>query len=321
MENLEIYRSTIEKEEERFTPVHTEVVCPIQIKEGSLQHDLVVDVWYHPDLLTDNQILICSGGYGEEKLAAIEGVKKFSALGINSAFMILPFDKRKLPSLNKEDLKLWIETIIIDVPIKIAERFNELSGRAIDTPVDIFGISMGGGAAIMSAVNAPERYNIIETKAPSGINDLSSDLTKFQRIIEFIDEMYSNAMHHDQSIFTDSRNFKGSNEIIRRMLIDIAQGRFITKIGYAMDQDLAESIFTLYAIKGNKFGLWNGDDDSVVPLKKSRRVLDRAYPELGNIIRVYKGSHTGLYADLSYPQLKKIADHILFERAKELKST
>lgn len=316
MEQYRSTRSIIEAEEARFTPRFTEVICPIKIKEGSKNYDLEVGVWYHPDLLTADDILLCSGGYGEEKLAAIEGVKKLSALGLNSAWMVLPFDKRKLPSPNKEELRLWIDTILTEVPIHIAEYFNRLSGKSEDTPVDLFGVSMGGGSVIMTATNAPERYNIIEAKAPSGINDLSSDLTKSQRILEFIDEMLSNAMHHEQSIFTDPRNFKGSNEIIRRMIIDIAQRRFTTKIDYGMRQDLTESILKLYLIKGDKFGLWNGDDDSVIPLEKSRKLLNRVYPELENMIRVYKGSHTGIYADQSYPQLKRIAAHILFERTK-----
>ena len=318
---MEEYRSIIRPEEERIEPIFTEVIAPIKIKEGLQTHDLRVDVWYHPNLLIDNDILICSGGYGEEKLAAIEGVKKMSALGLNSAWMVLPFDRRKLPSINREEFRLLIDIILTEVPIHIARYFNQLSGKNEDTPVDFFGVSMGGGSVIMSAIHAPEKYNIIEAKAPSGINDLSYNLTKSRRILEFVDEMLSNAMHHEQSIFTDYRNFKGSSEIIRRIIIDIAQGRFNTKIDYGMAQELAESIFKLYQIKGDKFGLWNGSDDSVIPLEKSKRVLDKIYPELGNIIKVYQGSHTGIYADSSYPQLRKIAYHLLSERTKSSKST
>jgi hypothetical protein len=317
---MEKYRPIIRAEEERFTPVFEEVICPIKIREGDKLHDLKVSVWYHPDLLTDNDILICSGGYGEEKLAAIEGVKKMSALGLNSAWMVYPFDKKKLPYSDKKEFQLLIETVITEVPIRIAEHFNMLAGRKKETPVDLMGISMGGGAFIMSSSKAPERYRIIEAKAPAGINDNSNNLNKHQKILEFISEMLSNAMHHDQSIFTDQRNFKGSSEIIRRIIIDIAQGRFPTKIEYAMTKDLTASILKLYLIKGSRFALWNGDDDSIVPLEKSKIILNNTFPELGNIIKVYLGSHTGVYADLSYPQLAKIAEHLLLERTKPDKS-
>lgn len=306
-------------------PIHETVIWATRLRENSLERRIPIDLFYNPDVLNGVDILLGAGGYGEEKFAAIEGVRKFGELAIAAAFMVHPFDRKKVPGRNiagmkrDEELRLWIEKILIEGPLFVASELNEKAGKPSDSPVDLYGNSMSAGGNIMSASRAPERFHIVEAQAPAGVNDRTVAMSESKRIHSLLRDMGVNLNRPEQNILKDRRNIRAGMEIFRRAVIDIMQRRFNTKVGYAVTADIVPDIAKLHGLKGEDFGLWLGSDDPVAQLTQVRRSLklyssENHQANLADIIRVYEGSHTALYANGIRPQLEPIGVHILERR-------
>jgi hypothetical protein len=305
---------------EQYALVHDQIEWSARITEHSPVHTIPIDIIYDPRVLkTDRRVLLGSGGYGEELLGSTEGVRKFGELGIAAAFMIHPFDKKKIPAIDHDQLRLWIETVLIEGPYVAAEWLNTRANRPPDTPLDLFGSSMSGGGHIMSVAHAPEKSSIVEIKASAGVNDLSVELSEKARIHMFLKTMGANMLQPEQRIDKDRRNIRAGLEVARRAVIDIAQQRFNTKVGYAVTADLIPSIAAIHEHKGEDFGFWVGTDDPVVVQATIEQLLDTVH--LSHILRTYEGSHAALYANGSRRQLAAIGAHIHERRRASMTST
>jgi hypothetical protein len=251
-------------------------------------------------------------------LASPVGVRKWSEQGVPSAFMVHRFfEKSLMPDIDREDAELFVKTALIESPLFVASWFNEQAGKKADAPIDNYARSMAAGGNIMSAVYAPERYGITELQAPAGINDLTRDVPRWRRIGSFAGSMVHNAMKPEQNILKDSKNYKGGLEIIGRMATDVKERHFVTKVGLAVTMDSGPNIVTLHNLKGEDFTIWLGSEDVVVPPEHVYRVIGRALLENGqsedvveDFVRVFPGSHTGLYANASRLEIERISEHL-----------